>query len=179
VATSRQDLGAWGERLVTQVLPCPRCKTPSSLRRLPPNFKCADIICDFCGYLAQVKTASAADVDSPPKSLLGAAWEPQRRRMEAGIYFPLFLVLRAAQSSAIYYLPTEYQTKSLFRARNPLSPQARRRGWRGLTYDLREIPPGLLARIWRRPAEATVRVPISPRKGPSQRTTYGVEGPDK
>ena len=28
---------------------CPRCKRSDTLVRLPPNFKCADIICDFCG----------------------------------------------------------------------------------------------------------------------------------
>jgi len=29
-----------------------RCKREGTLRRLPANFKCADIICDFCGYRA-------------------------------------------------------------------------------------------------------------------------------
>ena len=51
------------------------------LPRLPANFKYADIICDFCGFLAQVKTASVSDPLSPPSSLPGASWEPQRKRM--------------------------------------------------------------------------------------------------
>lgn len=64
--------------------------------RLPNNFKCADVICDFCGYLAQVKTARVRNVDSIPNTVLGAAWGPQKERMASAIYFPLFLVLAGA-----------------------------------------------------------------------------------
>ncbi len=71
--TSRQALGELGEVAVTR-LSCPRCKRPKTLRRLPTNFKCADIICDFCGYLAQVKTTERPDIENPPRTLLGAAW---------------------------------------------------------------------------------------------------------
>ena len=72
--------------------------------RLPPNFKCADVICDFCGYLAQVKASRARDINLLPDSILGAAWKPQRERMEAAIYFPLFVVLigEDARNYAIY-----------------------------------------------------------------------------
>jgi type II restriction enzyme len=44
--------------------------------------------------LAQVKTTSVAKLEPPPKYILGAAWGPQRERMTAGIFFPLYLVLR-------------------------------------------------------------------------------------
>jgi hypothetical protein len=64
------------------------------------NFRCADVICDFCGYLAQVKTTERADVNTAPGSLMGAAWEPQNERMAAGIYFPLFIVVANADRSA-------------------------------------------------------------------------------
>src|SRR3989442_1225626 len=90
--TSRQHLGDWGERAVLK-LACPKCKRPGTLRQLPANFKCADVICDFCGYLAQVKTTVRKDVASVPPSLMGAAWAPQNERMVAGIYFPLFIVV--------------------------------------------------------------------------------------
>lgn len=81
--TTRQSLGRLGETLVATRCACPKCKRLRTLRRLPPNFKCADVICDFCGYLAQVKTATAADVKKVPASLLGAAWKPQYDRMQA------------------------------------------------------------------------------------------------
>ena len=72
---------------------CPSCKRNRTLVRLPTNFKCADLICDFCGYLAQVKTATKTDISVVPNQVMGAAWGPQQERMKAGIYFPLFLVL--------------------------------------------------------------------------------------
>jgi type II restriction enzyme len=115
--TEKQVLGRWGETLVAKKFACPRCKRFFTLRRLPPNFKCADVICDFCGYLAQVKTATVTDVLRVPSAILGAAWGPQRERMKAGIYFPLFLVLRSGNKSAVYYVPTEFQKPTLFKKR--------------------------------------------------------------
>jgi hypothetical protein len=104
--TSHQSLGDYGEVAVAR-LPCPKCKRERTLRRLPVNFRCADVICDFCGYLAQVKTTERVDVNAAPRSLLGAAWGPQNERMAAGIYFPLFIVVANADRSAcaVYYLP--------------------------------------------------------------------------
>lgn len=146
--TQKQVLGRWGETLVTKKFACPRCKRFYSLRRLPVNFKCADIICDFCGYLAQVKTVRVSDVSQTPSSLLGAAWEPQRARMKAGIYFPLFIVLRSGNRSAVYYLATEFQLPKMFRKRFPLSRSSRRPGWQGFRYDLSSLAKGVLVRIF-------------------------------
>src|SRR5215510_5572122 len=125
--SARIDLGAFGETLVVKSVGCLRCKRgPGVLKRLPPNFKCADLICEFCGWLAQVKTHTSTDVDVLPPRLLGAAWEPQRQRMEAGIYFPLFIVAadRPSKRSAIHYLPADLQSPDLFRPRAPLGPNA-------------------------------------------------------
>jgi hypothetical protein len=101
------------------------------------NFKCADVICDFCGYLAQVKTTERGDLDALPRKLMGAAWAPQNERMEAGIYFPLFIVLASPDRKrhAIYYLPADLQLSEMFQRRKPLSNTARRAGWTG--YELR------------------------------------------
>lgn len=138
MATAKQDLGALGERLVVQNCACPRCKRPATLKTLPTNFKCADVICDFCGYLAQVKAHSCADGRTPPAKLLGAAWGPQRERMESGIYFPLFLVLVARDGDlfSIHYLSADLQTPGLFLERKPLGESARRAGWQGFHYHL-------------------------------------------
>lgn len=148
MATNKQLLGQWGETLVAKKSACPRCKRFYSLRRLPTNFKCADIICDFCGYLAQVKTLNVRDVSCPPASILGAAWKPQLARMKAGIFFPLFLVLRRGKKYAVYYLATEFQLPTIFQKRPPLSKTARRAGWQGFTYNLSlAIKAGALVRI--------------------------------
>jgi len=138
-ATARQELGAFGEKLVAKVCNCPSCKRVGTLKTLPPNFKCADLICDFCGFLGQVKATSVSDVATLPKTILGAAWEPQRDRMRAGIYFPLFLVLRSPKAAAVYYLSADLQTPEMFKERAPLSGTARRAGWQGFLYDLSSV----------------------------------------
>lgn len=72
--TDKQLLGKKGEDLVVRKCRCPRCKRKKTLKRLPANFKCADVVCDFCGYLAQVKTVTVKVVDRVPDRILGAAW---------------------------------------------------------------------------------------------------------
>jgi hypothetical protein len=109
------------------------------MRTLPPNFKCADVICDFCGYLAQVKTKSwkGALPESCPTTILGAAWGPQKERMEAGVYFSLFIVLENEMGvMCIYFLPRDLQTQEMFVPRKPLSENAKRVGWQGFSIDL-------------------------------------------
>ena len=59
--TARQDLGERGEKAVAQHIPCPRCNKRRHLTRLPNNFQCADVICRFCGYLAQVKAVTMSE----------------------------------------------------------------------------------------------------------------------
>jgi len=135
--TAFQALGLFGEQKVVRDCSCPKCKRSRTLIRLPTNFKCADVICDFCGYLGQVKAARTNNVDVIPKSILGAAWGPQKERMDADIYFPLFLVLVTAELKkyAIHYLAADLQSPELFKSRTPLSKTARRAGWQGFTYE--------------------------------------------
>ncbi|MDW9447439.1 hypothetical protein GOA58_07010 [Sinorhizobium meliloti] len=140
MVTIRQALGAFGEQRVVQDCHCPKCKRVKTLVRLPPNFKCADIICEFCGYLAQVKASSAKQLDRLPKSILGAAWGPQLARMHAAIYFPLFVVLVAPnQDYSIFYLSADLQKPEMFKPRKPLSENARRAGWQGFIYDMQSV----------------------------------------
>jgi len=148
MATEKQALGDWGEIQVTKICSCPKCKKTKTLKKLPPNFKCVDIICDFCGFLAQVKTKTVNDVEKIPKKILGAAWRPQKERMDSGIYFPLYIVLKNEKKSAIYYLPVDYQDRDIFEERKPLSSTAKRAGWQGYYFNLtRLIDEGMIRRI--------------------------------
>jgi len=144
--TAHQELGLFGEQKVVQQCACPKCKRSRTLVKLPVNFKCADVICDFCGYLAQVKATRVREVNQIPKAVLGAAWKPQKERMDAAIYFPLFLVLVADNSKqhAIYYLSADLQTPELFKPRAPLSKNARRAGWQGFVYDTARVKTGFV-----------------------------------
>lgn len=147
MSTEKQKIGTQGEILVTKKCSCPSCKRKKTLRRLPVNFKCADIICDFCGYLAQVKTKSVDDVDTLPNDCLGGAWVPQKERMDAGIYFPLYLVQLSGRKSSIFYLCADLQVPELFKMRNPLSIKAKRSGWQGFAYNFRVLPANAFVRI--------------------------------
>ncbi|HVS26965.1 MAG TPA: DpnI domain-containing protein [Burkholderiales bacterium] len=137
--TKKQQLGDFGEEIVVKRCACPHCKRKGTLKCLPNNFKCADVICDFCGYLAQVKAARVKNIEKLPKQLLGAAWAPQHARMKAGIYFSLFIVLIRQRLSAIYYLAADLQFPDMFLPRKPLSRTARKAGWRGFRYDLTTV----------------------------------------
>ena len=136
--TRHQKLGEAGETIVARQFSCPRCKKSNTLKRLPTNFKCADIICDFCGYLAQVKTVRVSNTDRLPDNILGAAWGPQKDRMDAGIYFPLFIVLVKDEKLeyAVFYLSADLQPPEMFLPRKPLSGSAKRAGWQGFHYNL-------------------------------------------
>lgn len=138
MATNKQDLGNFGEEFVAKNVSCPSCKSSGkTLKLLPTNFKCADLICDFCGYLAQVKSVTVSDVDVLPKQILGAAWKPQKERMDSGIYFPLFIVaFKDKKYVGVYFLPSDLQTTKMFLPRKPLSDSARRAGWQGFMIDL-------------------------------------------
>ncbi len=133
--TDKQKLGDFGEDLIKRKFDCPKCKRPKTLKKLPPNFKCADIICDFCGYLAQVKTTNVTNIDKFPSKVLGAAWKPQKERMDAGIYFPLFVVLKNKNKYSVFYLSSDLQTEDMFIKRKPLSASAKRAGWQGYYFD--------------------------------------------
>ena len=146
--TDKQKLGEFGEVRVIKDCRCPKCKRGKTLKRLPPNFKCADLICDFCGYLAQVKTNTSRDINKLPSKVIGAAWGPQKDRMDSAIYFPLFLVLVSKQDYAIYYLSADLQTPELFLARKPLSDKAKRAGWQGYYYDVSILPQGAMVRLF-------------------------------
>lgn len=146
--TPKQKLGEVSENLIVKKCHCPKCKKFKTLKRLPVNFKCADIICDFCGFLAQVKSMSTDKIEVLPQRILGAAWGPQKERMDAGIYFPLFLVLVSDSKSSIYYLSADLQDPKMFIPRKPLSPSAKRAGWRGFVYDMSQVPVGAVVRIF-------------------------------
>ena len=146
--TEKQKLGETGEKLVIKNCACPKCKKEKTLRRLPQNFKCADIICDFCGYVAQVKTKSKININKLPNSILGAAWGVQKERLDAGIYIPLFIVLYKSKNEfRIYYLSADLQVPELFVPRKPLSETAKRAGWQGFIYDLTRLKGNPIVRL--------------------------------
>lgn len=132
MSSEKKEFGDAGEQLIAKYVPCPKCKT-GKLCLLRQNFKCADVICDFCGFLAQVKSKHVQELPDRFDGVIpGAAWKPQEERMNAGIYFSLYIVLADADDNAkIFFIPQELQTREMFQPRKPLGPNAQRAGWQG------------------------------------------------
>ena len=59
--------------------------------------------------------------------------------MNAGIYFPLYLVLVSKKTYSVFYLAADLQSKEIFVPRKPLSASAKRAGWQGFMYDISKI----------------------------------------
>ena len=143
VPPTKQELGRKGERAVCEHVSCPRCGRERQFRALPPNFECVDVICKFCGFLAQVKATSRSSVDGPPPTVLGGAWRPQHERVIAGIFHPVYVVsYDGTRLTRIDYIPAHMLSAypSVFKPRAKLSDTAKRAGWQGFVYDLRELP---------------------------------------
>ena len=88
------------------------------------------------------------NIEELPSQVLGAAWGPQKERMDSGIYFPLFLVLvNDKKKHAIYYLSAGLQEPEIYVPRKPLSSNAKRAGWQGFIYDISKLPIGAFVRI--------------------------------
>lgn len=141
--TANQDRGRRGELAVRDHVPCPRCRRAKHLTPLPTNFQCADLICKFCGFLAQVKSVTLSGEELPAR-VLGAAWGPQHDQIVAGIYQPLFVAgfSSGGRLVRIDYIPAHIlaAVPTVFEPRNPLSSTAKRAGWRGFNYNLSRLP---------------------------------------
>lgn len=111
---------------------------------LRANFQCADLICKFCGYLAQVKSMTLDDeAEGFPRHIRGAGWRPQHEQIIAGIYHGLFLVgfSKAGRLRLIDYVPADILRGSpkIFEP-YVLGPSARRAGHPMFNYNLDELP---------------------------------------
>ena len=149
--TPKQEIGYQGESEVRQRVPCPRCRRPRHLTPLGPNFQCADLICKFCGYLAQVKSITVPG-DSLPDRILGAAWGPQHEQIVAGIYQPLSIAAFSPLGLLkwIDFVPAHIlqACPTVFEPRKPLSASARRAGWQGFYYNLTQLPQVGIKRVF-------------------------------
>jgi type II restriction enzyme len=149
--TSRQQLGKKGEIAVHEHVLCPRCNRARHLTALPTNFQCADMICRFCGFLAQVKAVTVVD-GRLPERVLGAAWRPQHEQILAGIFHALFVACFDGEGNllSIDYIPSHIlsATPGVFQPRKPLRETARRAGWRGFYYNLGSLPSIGIQRVY-------------------------------
>jgi len=133
---------------------CQNCGR-SPLVALPPNYPTVDIVCQFCSQTAQVKSLRLRRIDSGlPNIITAAAWGPQKKRMNAGIFQPLYIVtFYGGKAISILYISPGVQKKYqkiLFKKRKPLPDYNKRAGWQGFNYMIGNLPKKSLKLLWRR-----------------------------
>jgi type II restriction enzyme len=110
-----------------------------------------DVICKFCGFLAQVKATGRGSPDRPPATVVGGAWRPQHERVIAGIFHPVYIAsYDGSRLARIDYIPAHMlgAYPAVFKPRARLSESAKRAGWQGFVYDLRELPEIGIQRVY-------------------------------
>jgi type II restriction enzyme len=156
VPTPAQELGDRGERAVRDHVICPRCNRTRQFRPLPKNFECVDVICKFCGFLAQVKATDVGTSEGLRRAQIpGGAWGPQHLRIVAGIFHGLYVVcFQGRRLLRIDYIPAHMLQAypSVYKPRRKLSATAKRAGWQGFMYDLAQLPPVASLQVY--PADA-------------------------
>lgn len=146
--TKRQLQGDLGQKVVCQHCLCPKCKR-GKLKQLIGNFKCADVICDFCGFLAQLKTPTIKSPTEKITTILGGAWTVQKEKIKAGILHPLYIVrILNGKPLRIDYISADFLKPEMFVPRKPLSETARRAGWQGFYYDLTKLDSNVIVQVW-------------------------------
>lgn len=151
--TKNQALGDKGEIAISKLIPCPRCNKPKHLTRLPTNFQCADVICKFCGFLAQVKATQLRGSGTElPSTILGAAWGPQHEQIIAGIYHGLYIVCYDSTDKLVRidFIPAHILqvTPEIFEPRRPLSETVKRAGWQGFIIRLDKVSAVGIKRVY-------------------------------
>jgi hypothetical protein len=141
--TQQQLSGKLGEEAVCRTLACPQC-SKRRLSPLPTNFDCVDVICRFCGFMAQVKSISSRK-GIWPNTIPGGSWPRQHEQIIAGIFHSLFVV--ALEPGTRRLVSIDYVPSHILRAvpdayvpRKPTKPLGRSTPFLGFRYDSRRIP---------------------------------------
>jgi len=155
--TLNQKIGIIAEKAVRQHCKCPKCKKRSArLKPLPNNFKCVDVVCDFCGYLAQVK-GTRTNTHREITLVRAGGWKVLKERLDAGIYFPVFIVkVQGETPTGIYYVPADFLRREVFvghgkpRVIKAEQPAGKPRKYSMFNYDFRKLGPHRMIEIWKR-----------------------------
>jgi hypothetical protein len=117
---------------------CLNC-TRDTLTPLPPNTPVADFTCARCDATYQLKAKDGRFGDL----LIGAAYDATLRAVRDGTMPAHILVEFDRRRSTVVYadaLPGRLIDEARVIARRPLSPSARRAGWRGCNINVLGLP---------------------------------------
>ena len=135
----REMSEAWAAR----VLWCPCCATP--LERAVANRPSLDLLCAACDLEFELKSKKIGLRRLPARTITGGEYSATLRRFgERGGGPNLILAEYAARTHEVIRVtlfPSFYLVPSIVDPRKPLSPRARRAGWRGCNIRLNKVPP--------------------------------------
>jgi type II restriction enzyme len=137
----RSQTGRLGEEAVVRHVACPQCGKRKLTRLVEPGFPCVDIICKFCGFLAQVKSTTATLSDRPTRAL-GANWAPQKEQILRDIFHALYVVsIVEGEAERIWYIPAHMLrvNPAAFKP-GSVTRDGRNRRRQTFSYDLGVIP---------------------------------------
>lgn len=131
-----QKIRVISERWVQNEMYCPSCGN-NHLLKLPNNAKVADFMCEFCKEIYELKS----NKNRTTKTILDGAYQAAIERITSNTNPNLF-VLNYAGSNVIDFtvVPKYFFTPDFLKARNPLSPTARRAGYIGSIILYEKIP---------------------------------------
>ena len=132
-----QIIRVMSENWVAENMYCPCCGH-ASLRHLKNNLPVADMQCENCGEIFELKSKQG----NIGKKIAAGAYEAMIQRINS-ITNPDLLILQYTQDysvSALTLIPKFFFVPSIIEKRKPLGPDARRAGWVGCNILFTEIP---------------------------------------
>ena len=135
--SSAQKIRVMSEFWTTTNVFCPCCGN-EHLEKMPNNSPVADILCENCNEIFELKSTS----HKIGKKIPDGAYHTMIERIESNNN-PQLLIMHYSENffvTDLIFVPKFFFTPDIIEKRNPLSPNARRAGWIGCNILYQKIP---------------------------------------
>ena len=134
-----QQARVWTEGWVAREMFCANCGSPT-LTQLPNNSPVADFACPVCAEQYEVKSKRGMSLGN---SVMDGAYDAKIARLTSSTN-PHLMVLNydrtAREVRNVCIVPKHFFVPEIIQARPPLSPTARKAGWRGSNILIGKVP---------------------------------------
>jgi type II restriction enzyme len=134
-----QQARVWTEGWVAREMFCTNCGC-AKLTQLPNNSPVADFSCPVCKEQFEVKSKRGLTLGS---TIADGAYDSKIARLTSSTNPHLMILnydLAAREVRNVCIVPKHFFVPDIIRARAPLSPTARRAGWRGSNILIGKVP---------------------------------------
>lgn len=135
--SSAQKIRVMSEFWTTKNVFCPCCGN-EHLQKMPNNLPVADLQCENCNEIFELKSTCHKIV----KKIPDGAYRTMIERIESNDN-PQLLIMQYSKNfvTDLIFVPKFFFTPNIIEKRNPLSQNARRAGWTGCNILYQKIPP--------------------------------------